>query len=51
MMYNVYAIYFDGREKELIAENKTEENAEAIINLCVLGRGVEECYYTKELAK
>lgn len=47
-LYNVVAINIATGEKRLLAENKTLRNAEAIVAMAVMRRGVEtECYATE----
>lgn len=49
-LYNVYAYNLETGDKRLIDENKTENNAEAIVRLCVMRRGVdEECFAMEEI--
>lgn len=42
---DVIAVNFDSRKVRLIAENKTERNAEAIVMMAVGRRGVDEEYF------
>lgn len=49
-LYNAYAVNIETGERQLIGENKTLENAEAICNFAVARRGVETHFYTTEEA-
>lgn len=49
-LYNVYAVNIETGERQIIGENKTLENAEAICNFAVARRGVETHFYTTEKA-
>ena len=44
-MKDVLAVNIDTRRVRLLAESKDERNAEAIINMAVMRRGVEEEFY------
>lgn len=44
-LYDVIAVRYDDGSKRLIAENKTRRNAEAIEEMAVIRRGVEEEYF------
>lgn len=51
-MFNVVARRLDNGATRFIAENKTERNAEAIVQMAVARRGVdEECFYIEPIAK
>jgi hypothetical protein len=43
--YNVVAKYYEGNEEEIIAENLTKKNAEAVVRMAIMRRGVDDCYY------
>ena len=47
MTYDVVAVKFSGRTVRLIAEDKTLENAQAVVNMAVLRRGVEKEFYSE----
>ncbi len=54
-LFNVYAVSLTAttngpRARRLIAENKTERNADAIIEMAVMRRGVEEEFFVAEPA-
>lgn len=51
MLYNVYAVNIETKARRIMAENKTDDNAEAIIMMAVKRRGVDTEYYTKEEIK
>ena len=42
---DVIAVNIETGAKRLIESNKTERNAEAIVNMAVMRRGVEEEYF------
>ena len=46
MLLDVIAVNIETKTVRLIAENKSERNAEAIIDMVVLRRGVEAEFYT-----
>lgn len=46
-MFDVVAVNVTTRKVRLIAENKTERNAEAIVMMAVGRRGVEEEFFTE----
>ena len=46
--YDVYAISLATNERTLLAQNMDERNAEAIIKMAVIRRGVETEFYAKE---
>ena len=43
--YDVVAVNIETSKVRMMAENKTEKNAEAIINMAVMRRGVDEEFY------
>jgi len=46
--FNVVARRLDNGKTRLIAENQTERNADAIVAMAVMRRGVgDECFYTE----
>ena len=47
-LYNVYAVNIDTGEKRLIAEGKTLRNAEAVVDMAAICRGVDEEYFFSE---
>jgi len=47
-LFNVYAVSLKDYSRRLIAENKTERNAEAIVQMAVMRRGVEEEIFVTE---
>lgn len=49
-LYNVVAVRIANGERRLIAENKTERNAEAIVMMAIARRGVDEEFYMTEPA-
>ena len=44
-LFNVVAVNIKTKQERIIAENKTERNAEAIVNMAVMRRGVEEEFF------
>ena len=50
-LYDVIAVNLDNSRVRLISEGKTEKNAEAIIEMAVIRRGVEEEFFTKVATK
>lgn len=50
-LYNAYAVNIETGEKQLIGENKTLENAEAVCKFAVARRGVETHFYITEKVK
>ena len=46
-MFDVVAVTIKTRKVRLLAENKTERNAEAVVKMAVMRRGVEEEFYTE----
>ena len=46
-LYDVVAVSLTTEKVRLIAEDKTERNAEAIVNMAVMRRGVEEEFFTE----
>jgi trimethylamine:corrinoid methyltransferase-like protein len=44
-LFDVFAINIKTGKKRLMATNKTEDNAEAFINMAICRRGVEEEFY------
>lgn len=49
-LYNAYAVNIKTGERQIIGENKTLKNAEAICNFAIARRGVETHFYTTEEA-
>ncbi len=49
-LFNVYAQNIRTGERRLLAEGKTERNAEAIVDMAVIRRGVEEEFFFAERA-
>lgn len=47
-LFNVYAVSLRDHSRRLIAENKTERNADAIVTMAVMRRGVEEEIFVTE---
>lgn len=47
-LYNVVATNIKTGEKRMLAENKTEDNAEAIVSMAVMRRGVDEEFFKVE---
>ena len=46
-LYDVIEVSFDSPDSvRVIAENKSKQNAEAIVSLAVMRRGVESSYFT-----
>ena len=45
-LFDVVAVRLDNSERRIIAEAQTERNAEAIVNMAVMRRGVDEEYFT-----
>lgn len=41
-LFNVYAVRLDDYSRRLIAEGKSEANADAIVQMCVMRRGCDE---------
>ena len=50
-LYTVYAVNIESGERRVMAENKTEAQAEKYIEMCVMRRGVETEYFTSEEQK
>ena len=48
MLFNVYAVNIESRDRRLLAEGLTEANAEAVVMMAVARRGVDEEFYTIE---
>lgn len=46
-LYDVVAVNIKTTKVRLMAENKTERNAEAIVNMAIMRRGVEEEFFTE----
>lgn len=46
-MFDVIAVRIDTQKVRLIAENKTERNAEAIVKMAVMRRGVDVEFFTE----
>ena len=44
-LYDVLAVTIDTRKVRLIAEQKTLPNAEAIVNMAVMRRGIDTEFY------
>jgi len=44
-LFNVVAVNISTSRERIIAENKTECDAEAIVNMAVIRRGVEEEFF------
>jgi hypothetical protein len=44
-LYDVVAIRYDTRARRTLAERKTLEDADAVIKMAVIRRGVEEEFY------
>jgi hypothetical protein len=44
-MFDVIAVNIETGEVRIIAENKSERNAEAIENMAIMRRGVEEEFF------
>lgn len=44
-LFDVIAVNIETGARRLIESNKTERNAEAIVNMAVMRRGVEEEYF------
>lgn len=49
-LFNVYAVSLKDYSRRLIAENKTGRNADAIVEMAVMRRGVEEEIFVSEPA-
>jgi hypothetical protein len=49
--YDVYAVSIATNERRLLAQDMDDRNAEAVIKLAVMRRGVETEFYTKEERK
>ena len=49
-IYNVYAVRIDTGERRIIAEGKTERDAEAAVTMAVTRRGVDVEYFIVEKA-
>lgn len=47
-LFNVYAVSLKDGSRRLMAENKTERNAEAIVTMAVIRRGVEDEIFVTE---
>ena len=45
-MYDVIEVNLQDKTVQVIAESKTLRNAEAIIDMAVIRRGVEDSFYT-----
>lgn len=45
-MFDVIAVNISTRTISLIARNKSERNAEAIVSMAVMRRGVDETFFT-----
>lgn len=45
-LYDVIAVRLDDKSERIIAERKTEANAEAIVEMAVIRRGCEVEYFT-----
>lgn len=50
MLYDVIAINIDTRKVRLISQGKTLPNAEAIVKMAVMRRGVEEEFFVEVLS-
>ena len=48
-LFDVIEVFDDGTER-VIAEGKTEPNAEAIVSMAVMRRGVDHSYFTTRRA-
>lgn len=49
-LYDVVAVNMETNKVRLLAENKTIENAEAIVNMAVMRRGLDEEFYAECVA-
>ena len=49
-IYNVYAVRIDTGERRIIAEGKSERDAEAAVTMAVTRRGVDVEYFIVEKA-
>jgi hypothetical protein len=49
-LFNVVAVNIKTGARRIIAERKTERNAEAIVDMAVMRRGVDEEFFTTEPA-
>lgn len=43
--FDVVAVNIETKAERILAENKTKENAEAICNMVVMRRGLDEEFY------
>ena len=44
-MFDVVAVNIDTGKERLLAENKTERNADAIVKMAIIRRGFEEEFF------
>ena len=49
--FNVVAVNIKTGERRVLERNKSERDAEAIVNMAVMRRGVEEEFFTTESVK